>query len=53
MPFVFKCFLKQFSAVLLLIIFSHSSRSAELTEPPKLLSLEVALGLAMAANPEI
>ena len=53
MPFIFKCFLKQFSAVLLLIIFSHSSRSAELTEPPKLLSLEVALGLAMAANPEI
>lgn len=53
MPFVFKCFLKQFSAVLLLIIFSHSSRSAELTEPPKLLSLDVALGLAMAANPEI
>jgi cobalt-zinc-cadmium efflux system outer membrane protein len=52
-PFVFKCFLKQFSAVLLLIIFSHSSRSAELTEPPKLLSLDVALGLAMAANPEI
>jgi len=41
------------SAVLLLIIFSHSSRSAELTEPPKLLRLEVALGLAMGANPEI
>jgi len=37
----------------LLIIFSHSSRSAELTEPPKLLRLEVALGLAMGANPEI
>ena len=53
MPFIFKCFLKQFSAVLLLIIFSHSSRSAELTEPPKLLRLEVALGLAMGANPEI
>ena len=53
MPFIFKCFLKQFSAVLLLIIFSHSSRSAELTEPPKLLRLEVALGLAMCANPEI
>jgi len=52
-PFIFKCFLKQFSAVLLLIIFSHSSRSAELTEPPKLLRLEVALGLAMGANPEI
>lgn len=53
MPLIFKCFLKQFSAVLLLIIFSHSSRSAELTEPPKLLRLEVALGLAMGANPEI
>lgn len=53
MPFICKCFLKQFSAVLLLIIFSHSSRSAELTEPPKLLRLEVALGLAMGANPEI
>ena len=53
MPFIFKCFLKQFSAALLLIIFSHSSRSAELTEPPKLLRLEVALGLAMGANPEI
>ena len=53
MPFIFKCFLKQFSAVLLLIIFSHSSRGAELTEPPKLLRLEVALGLAMGANPEI
>jgi cobalt-zinc-cadmium efflux system outer membrane protein len=52
-PLIFKCFLKQFSAVLLLIIFSHSSRSAELTEPPKLLRLEVALGLAMGANPEI
>jgi len=52
-PFIFKCFLKQFSAVLLLIIFSHSSRSAELTEPPKLFRLEVALGLAMGANPEI
>jgi len=53
MPFICKCFLKQFSAALLLIIFSHSSRSAELTEPPKLLRLEVALGLAMGANPEI
>ena len=53
MPFIYKCFLKQFSAVLLLIIFSHSSRGAELTEPPKLLRLEVALGLAMGANPEI
>ena len=53
MPFICKCFLKQFSAALLLIIFSHSSRGAELTEPPKLLILEVALGLAMGANPEI
>lgn len=54
MLFTFKYFLKQLSAVLLLIVvFSHLAISEELTEPASPLTLEASLGLALRANPSI
>ncbi|MGQ0442082.1 MAG: TolC family protein [Methylophilaceae bacterium] len=54
MLFTFKYFLKQLSAVLLLIVvFSHLAISAELTEPASPLTLDASLGLALRANPSI
>ncbi len=54
MLFTFKYFLKPLSVALLLVtLSSYAASSAETVEPVKPLTLEMALGFAMRANPNI